>query len=406
MNNQKIIQSEKLFLKDKINGLCSIEEFKALDSKKLTAILIDFSEVDFVSKGVLDNIRSSKIPIILVNNDKEKMAETFGVGFESDVVIIDLLNKHSILLPCVIKDNGFNNNSNVVNDELKKYNEVKFIKEYIKQENLGKYREMVQNIQNTTEELPSGVSERFFAPINIPLNFNNGQKAENQILLEILLIASTSNQKYARVVTRGAGFNPSSGKGMADNGDQNRGFFQQTINFNIEPLDYPDLLIYETSPKNINGVKTYTSGSSFDVGVDKDGISGSFNISNSETTDINDFDITNNSSGNKANWTFQLSMTKDSTDNMFIDHWYESYIGVKEVPELAKNNLQPTTTSVWVVDERKKPFNSIVTFQFSYDVSYLHCFVTKKPFKSTKHVDPANVEGWRSFVINFSAVNA
>jgi hypothetical protein len=117
-------------------------------------------------------------------------------------------------------------------------------------------------------------------------------------------------------------------------------------------IDAPDIssstLAYkESSPNNANNVTSYTSSSSFTVGLagGTDGLSGnaSYTIGSSETSSLTDWSIVQNHSNS---WTFAQAVPYNGLDSGFPDGSV-GMSGIASLPALSTAALDYTTQTVW-----------------------------------------------------------
>ncbi|WP_299676184.1 hypothetical protein [uncultured Tenacibaculum sp.] len=427
-------------IKKELENLFEIKSYSLESLKETEAIIIDLDSVTKLDQTTKSEIKKFAKPIILINStrDKDLMSSLLGFGLETEISIVNLYANSTFINPLTI--NNIMEISDVVEETKTVSNEkTKVIKTLGKskkiplkntsQEDTPSVQELARIIEESIQEehwfnnlsivkksatppinLPAGQYKVFHVPLNRTYKFNGtSQTAENQMLVEIILAASFNpKSKYVQINTVGAGFNPTSGKKMQWDGKYDRGYFQNTIAIHFEPLNSDRVITYETSPKNINKESSYTASSSFTVGVDiskNPGFKPSYTIGSSETTSISDFEITNESSGSKADWTFQLSETKKSMWDMFKEPFMKKG-QVKSVPNLAKKNLQPLCNAVWMVNEDSKAFNDKVAYNLKWEVDYYECWVTGNWTKFTMHYQHYTVSKMDNFSVNYAEVTA
>ncbi|CAM1355753.1 MULTISPECIES: hypothetical protein [Tenacibaculum] len=428
-------------IKESLGKLFEIKEFSNKLVKNADAILIDLAHVTELDDKEKNEIKKNCKPIILINKstDKELMSTFLGIGFSAELSIVHLYENNTYINPIISESeiqqsvsaletiNIENNNGTsqetlgkVESSSKKNVNSKQvilnleemalLIEENIQEENWTFTSSTINRLSTPPIDLPVGQYKVYHVPLNSVINlYDSSQKAENEMLVEIILVASYNpKRKYVQMNTIGAGFNPTSGTKMQWDGTYNRGYFQNKIDLHFEPLNNSKITTYQTSPKNVNGETTYTASSSFTVGVDiseNPAFKPSYTIGSSESTTIKDFEITNNSSGKKADWTFQLSQTKNSMWDMFKSPFMKKG-QVKSVPNLAKKNLQPVCTSVWMVDETSGVFNDSVSYNLRWNVEYYRCWVTGNWASFTKHVQPLDYNKTINFLVDYSKVNA
>ena len=206
-----------------------------------------------------------------------------------------------------------------------------------------------QSAANGPPVLPTHQFSMIYLTIDAKWNLDTHQVTSNSVVLEISLIASFSPQyKYLRIRSLGAGFSPTNGAPLSPDTAYDKGYIQSLVNLHFQPLANK-LTVLSTDPKNINGRRTYTAGSSFSVGVDisqNPGFKPSYTISDSETREISDFNIYNNSAGIVADWDFKFSMIEKSVWDAFKQPFLKKG-QVRDMPALATRNMQTVTDTVW-----------------------------------------------------------
>ncbi|MFD2176318.1 hypothetical protein [Veronia pacifica] len=211
------------------------------------------------------------------------------------------------------------------------------------------------------------------------------QTFDNNVSVEFTLLASHNPyNKYLRLVTMGAGFNPTSGKGLYKDNSYDRGMFHNNISLSMKPVSN-NMTLETHSPLNVNGATTYTASSEVSVGVDvseNPGFSASYTISKSTSENISDFDIQNHTSGNQAKWDYKFSRTKDNKFNMFYDGGFMRKGKVYGVPNLAKFNLTPVSTAVWRIPGGDTGRKQVI---MNMNAQYMHAWVTGNWASFTKH---------------------
>jgi len=202
-------------------------------------------------------------------------------------------------------------------------------------------------------------------------NLTDRQRTINSVIMEISLFASYNPQyKYLRIRSMGAGCSPGT---LAANDTYDRGYFQSGVNIHMQPKSNA-LKTLSTDPKNINKQTTYTTSSSFSVGVDiskNPSFSPSYTVSETTSTQISDFNIYNNGAGIDASWDFKLSMTEKSIWDMF-SHSFMRKAKVKELPSLAIRNLQPVTEAVWYGANN---LDDTIGVELSWKIDHYRCDV-------------------------------
>ena len=230
------------------------------------------------------------------------------------------------------------------------------------------------DVVGATPTLPLDQYRLLYVVLEHQWNLTDTQQTTNSLIMEVSLFASYNPQyKYLRIRSMGAGFNPASGKQMSSDDTYDRGYFQGAINMQMTPVSNR-LTTLSTDPKNINGQTSYTSGSTFTVGVDiskNPSFSPSYSVSESSTTVISDFNVYNNSSGISAMWDFKYSRIEKDIWEMFSQPFMKK-AQVKTLPPLATRNLQPIADAVWYAP------NSLmdnVGIRLSWHTDHYRCWV-------------------------------
>ncbi len=225
-------------------------------------------------------------------------------------------------------------------------------------------------------------------------------------LVELALIASFNPKcKYLRVRSLGAGFHPGA---MLKNDNYDRGYFQSDLWTFLHCMD-TRIVTYQTSPQNVSGATTYTTGSSFSVGVDisqSPSFQPSYTISTSETIVIRDFDVINQSAGTRSEWRMRMGAIGDSIWNLFEESFLRKP-KVKPLPALATQNAQPHCEAVY---RAEGAFSDEVPLTLGWRVDHYHLNVDGDFMAATKHYHHV----WRyvgyfesnPWKINFALVSA
>ncbi len=232
---------------------------------------------------------------------------------------------------------------------------------------------------NTVGDEPASLPESQFKlnylEIASTWNLSETQVTNNSVIMEITLIASYNPKyKYLRIRSVGAGFNPANGAPMDNNSTYDRGFFQSGVKIHMQP-ETDKLRTLSTEPKNANNQTQYTTSSSFSVGVDiskNPTFKASYDISESVTTVVSDFNVYNNGAGITADWDFLLSMTENSIWDIFSEPFMKKG-QVKALPALATKNLQAVTEAVWYGENT---LTDTIGVQLYWKVDHFHCWVT------------------------------
>jgi hypothetical protein len=233
------------------------------------------------------------------------------------------------------------------------------------------------------------------------------QRFTNQVVMEVTLLASFDNPpyKYLRIASMGSGFAPASGGNLHWNRTYDRGWFQNRIEIHMQPGSQ-DLTTLQSSPRNVSKQHTVTTGTSVNVGVDiseKPSFKSSYTISSSQTEVIDDFNITNKSSGVTGKWFYQLGMTATNFFDLF-DQPKLRKARVKALPTLASANLQTSCAVVWYV---AKNYARTVPVQLDWSAVYSNGWVTGNWVKYTMH---GKSWSWnaigKTVYVNFADVSA
>ncbi|MCL2361825.1 MAG: hypothetical protein FWC73_08450 [Defluviitaleaceae bacterium] len=207
----------------------------------------------------------------------------------------------------------------------------------------------IHALSNNPAVLPPHQLRLVYLTIDAKWNLDTHQVTSNSVVLEISLIASFNPAyKYLRIRSLGAGFSPTNGATFSPDTAYDKGYIQSMANLHFAPQTNK-LTVLSTDPKNVNARHTYTAGSSFSVGVDiskNPSFNPSYTISNSETREISDFNIYNNSAGVVADWDFKFSMIEKSVWDAFSQPFMRKG-RVKDMPALATRNMQTVTDTVW-----------------------------------------------------------
>ena len=261
---------------------------------------------------------------------------------------------------------------------------------------------------NTPATLPSHQFRLIYLNIDAKWNLDTHQVTSNSVVLEISMIASYSPAyKYLRIKSLGAGFSPTNGAKFTPDTKYDRGYVQSLVNLHFAPLTNK-LTVLSTDPKNINKRSTYTAGSSFSVGVDisqNPGFNPSYTISDSETREISDFNIYNNSAGVIADWDFKLSMIEKSEWDAFSQPFLKKG-QVKDMPALATRNMQTVTDTVWYAPNN---LMDTIGLQLNWKIDHHKFWVTGNWFEYTMYSrQVARRVGFvdSPFYVDFSSVYA
>ena len=240
-------------------------------------------------------------------------------------------------------------------------------------------RYSISQVEDNPGDLPRDQVKTTYIklPLSRPIDGRKeAQHFTNQVVMAVTLLASFDNPpyKYLRIETLGSGFAPASGGYLHWNRMYDRGWFQNRIEIHMEPRSQ-DLTTLQSSPRNVSKQHTVTTGTSVNVGVDiskNPSFKSSYTISNSQTEVIDDFEITNKSSGVVGKWYYQLSMTAGNFLDLF-DQPTLRKARVKALPTLARANLQTSCAVVWYVP---KTYDKTVPVQLDWSAAYYNGWVT------------------------------
>jgi len=419
-----------------LSKLFMIKELNNSEIRNCTAVVFDLSNDASIDDALLDQIKAKEKPIIVINSsqDRDEMSNVFGLGFDSEFSVVYQYEKSTLIIPVTTDEEdkfALNEESFIqvhsegevktqeapVTKELEleaRANRLPKITELleiaVQEEKWQQNKKSVSATSTPPIDLPVGQYKIYHVPLNRVIQLEDRpQTATNEMLIEVWLIASFNpKRKYVQINTLGAGFHPASGGDIARDDKYGRGHFQNSINIKLEPTNNSRVTTYETSPKNVNGETTYTSSSSFTVGVDiseNPGFNASYTIGSSESTTIKDFTLTNNSSGSTGEWDFQMTKSKNSIWDMFSQPFMEKAT-VKSLPTLAKSNLQPVCTGVWMVNEDSGTFNQTVNYYVAWNVQYYYCWVTGDWVSYKMKYQRAGRGKSTNISVNYGLVNA
>lgn len=433
MKTLVLIGESSDLLISELGKLCAINKYDADNLDAVDGFVFDLKNDDaIIEEDYLVKCREDKIPIILLNANADKICKLFGLGLQSNIVIITFNDNSTVFQPIntdVLIDNGIEkfievktaengkrhmsdenelplSGYNVSGNDLNESKLAKIIENNITKKNLMLMDEKIEQLLSVPIDLPAKQYHFYFVDINFDYNNLEGQIAENRVTFCVALIASFNPKcKYVRVGCVGAGCNPTGGKSMKWDDTYNRGYFQKAIHINMLPSS-SKISTYETSPKNLNNQTSYTAETSFTVGVDiskEPSFNASYTVTDSVTSTVSDFDIQNNSSGLTAHWDFEMGITKSSIWDLFNEPAMRK-AQVKELPNLAKKNFQPVCEAVWRVNN-DPVFRESVTFEFSLLIDYYHCWVTGDWTNYVKHYRHCWPSSVNRIILDFDAVN-
>lgn len=120
-----------------------------------------------------------------------------------------------------------------------------------------------------------------------------------------------------------------------------------SLDISGQNISSSSLAYKQSSPNNVNNVSSYTSSSSFTVGLSAgtDGLSGntSYTIGSSQTSTISDWSIVQNYSDS---WSFAQATPYNGNDSGFPDGAVDSG-GINSLPAISTTSLSYCTQTVW-----------------------------------------------------------
>lgn len=195
-----------------------------------------------------------------------------------------------------------------------------------------------------------------------------GQKTYVQVTYTVtVMLDQNSLEDFQWVVLEVKGYQSVGASGMVEDNSLERGWANAIMNVNVSPLS--DFLFYENSPTNTNNQTTYDTSVGFEVGVSKDGPSGTFNFSRSISNTISDWAIKLN---DLNNWSFYQADPFDARDRSFFDH-VNFITGVPKLPNLSTGVMDFVTMTVWrneAVSKRTATINLNMKGTFGYLAAY------------------------------------
>lgn len=401
-SNNPIVKTLKTNNQIVMLDLNNLEE--AFLNQSASALLIDCNLSDCMSnkvKKIVNMFLDRNKEVILLNSNENIMVYLVGLGMDCKNAVIQPYMNEQVIINCLdmyslnvtdaggkdivvdvnnnIKEERDIDNSNMFMSKQISFEEDTPVKTAIRINNLIMYPTSTEltpsqnfNIAADNAELPPGIVKTFYVKLErkSKVSPDESQEFNNQLVFVVELIASYKNPpyKYMQITTLGSGMNPTNGKGMIYNGRYSKGYWQDNITIKMYPLG--DIWTQlETSPKNVNNVTNYevTNTVKLDVDISKNpSFKPNYTLSNKYSSSILDFEITNKSIPELADWDFQLSMTKKSIEDIFqiniIDKPY-----VRDLPALATQNLQPYCSSLWYVDNT---YNGKASVRCSTSVTY------------------------------------
>jgi len=381
-----------------------------VDLSNYTAVLINFKNMDACSNIInlnklIDNALSLGITLILLNvNDGKPLSRMIGMGLRGKCIIVRPYSGYRAFnvlglyqedsFQCgqseVTQNSDGNRCFNVVEkpccdcpdqeysgsfEKLCSEKQARAIENILNTEFSVPQEFLCNSVGDTPASLPENQFKLNYLAIESMWNLSETQVTNNSVVMEITLIASFNPKyKYLRIRSVGAGFNPANGAPMDYNNTYDRGFFQSAVKIHMQP-ETDQLRTLSTDPKNINNQSQYITSSSFSVGVDiskNPTFKASYDISESLTTVVSDFNIYNNGAGVTADWDFLLSITENSIWDIFSEPFMKKG-QVKSLPALATKNLQAVTETVWYGENT---LTDTIGVQLYWKVDHFHCWVT------------------------------
>lgn len=231
----------------------------------------------------------------------------------------------------------------------------------------------------------------------------DGQSATMDIDFEVELFAAGSQaRKYMIVRAKGTGVNPGS---LAVDDIDERGWFQQRLNFEIEPLGGP-LSSYAHQPTTTNRSSSFTvtNGITLSSGADPSGPNTSigFNYSEAANRYLEDFGVVDQSSGNQLAWSFEMTAADGHPYDAWADlvnDWTGFLYGL---PALATSNLFTDFEGVYSApaDYRGRP-----QVQFRYSQKLRKTWVDWYVVVYAPHTSAATQSRWWDYSIDFGRVH-
>jgi len=369
------------------------------------AVVANNEEVD--EKLGISGILNRGYPLVMTDvNSPETLAELVGIGVSGQVIVLkpydDFLVMH-VLGKEGPQEMACSNGWSAVDDgqafeKLNVHQQADMVEAILRSEIIHATHDDRQKAFGALGNgLPLNQYKLVYVVLESKWNLTDSQLTDNSVVMEVSLFASFNPQyKYLRIQSMGAGFSPGT---LTSNSTYDRGYFQSSISIHIAPTA-PVLTVLSTEPKNINRQTTYIAGSSFSVGVDiskNPSFSPSYTVSQSQTVQISDFNVYNNSAGKTADWEFKMSAMEDDVWKMFSNPFLAKP-KVKELPPLATRNLQTLTETVWY---GPNTLNTIVPVEMSWKIDHYRLNVYDNWVKHYSHK-------WKTvgttFYVDFGAV--
>ena len=167
--------------------------------------------------------------------------------------------------------------------------------------------------------------------------------------------------------------NPNGGSGTFLNmAHDEKAWWQDRLKFSVQPTgdDASSFDLGETTPETANGVTQVTSGTDISIGFDGLGGAGSVGYSSSETRDLSDWKVTNDSSGVAANWDYRSSNPDADQDYACADKFhcngFDSVSGYPSTPpDLSINTMQAHAQAIWTTTN---PSNQVLTDWVAFEL--------------------------------------
>ncbi len=249
---------------------------------------------------------------------------------------------------------------------------------------VARYVGKVYSYLAETRGAQEGVSIDAVGPPNIPaaikkwtttIHVQNkrtlGHRQEAQLDFEIVIAAYLNNPpagdhfQYVYVETNGI-LVP--GK-LAHNSSYHRGWFQRDLRMRVAPEANPSIVLADTAPNNVSGVRSVTDGVSFDIGFSADGVSSTFGFSQSTTRDIADWRIIEDSTPPVTSWRYFQNHPFDGRGRRCCaggsrDCAMNGLDKVKSPPTLSKFTLTTNTQAVW---RTTSVLDDVLQFGYSFE---------------------------------------
>ncbi|WNG54845.1 hypothetical protein F0U59_08725 [Archangium gephyra] len=184
------------------------------------------------------------------------------------------------------------------------------------------------------------------------------------------------------------------------NDDTHLGWSLGSLDINGQNISSSTMAYKQSSPNNINNATTYTSSSSFTVGLSggTDGLSGntSYTIGSSQTSTITDWSIVQNYSDS---WTFAQATPYNGNQSGFPDGAVDMG-GIETLPAISTTSLSYGTQTVWCRTPAAQQNSSI---QYTYKVGAWFIYEDNPGWvwhAYSWHSSPYTV---KTFTIDFSA---